>query len=52
MWLFSIPKYENIVEGEQVSRHGGEKTKCDNAAADYSKESVPKVLRTMEGPLE
>jgi hypothetical protein len=48
---FSIPKGENI-EGEEVSRHGGDKMKCDDGAVGYSKESVPKVLWTMEGLLE
>jgi len=52
MWLFPIPKGENAVEGEQVSRQRGDKLKCDDAAVGYSKESVPKVLQTMEGPLE
>jgi hypothetical protein len=46
--FFSIPRYKNAVEGEQISSHRGDKTKCDVAAVDYSKESVPNMLRTME----
>jgi len=30
-------------------RHGGDKMKHDDSAVGYSKQSVPKVLRTMEG---
>jgi hypothetical protein len=50
--IFSIPQGENVAEGEEVSRHVGDKTKWDNRAVGNSKESGPKVLRTMEGPLE
>jgi hypothetical protein len=31
---------------------GGDKMKCDNTAVGCSKESVPKVLWTMEGLLQ
>jgi hypothetical protein len=48
VWLFSIPKGENVVEGEELSRYGGDKTKYNNGAVGYSMESVPNVLRTME----
>jgi hypothetical protein len=49
---FPIPRHENAVEGEQVSRHAADKMKCNNVAIGYSKESVPKVLRTIKGMLK
>jgi hypothetical protein len=34
---FSIPRYENAVEREQVSRHGGGKTKFDDIKSQFHK---------------
>jgi hypothetical protein len=38
------------IEGEQVSRHEGDKMKRNYAVISYCKQSVPTVLQTMEGP--
>jgi hypothetical protein len=35
-----------------VSKHGGDEIKYNNAAVGFSKESVPKALQAMEGPLK
>jgi hypothetical protein len=40
----------NAIEAEEIVRHEGDKTKHNDTAVSYSKESVPKVLRTIEGP--
>lgn len=51
MWHFIFPKVKMLLK-ENRFRHGRGKMKCDDTAVGCSKESVPKVLWTMEGLLE
>jgi hypothetical protein len=49
---FPFPKVKIQLKGNRFQNMEKIKKKQDNTAVGFSKESVPKVLQTMEGPLE
>ena len=51
LWHFIFPKVKMLLMRNRF-RHGGDKMKCDDTTVGCSKESVPKVLWTMEGLLQ